>query len=277
MLEGFSSTIRRDGSQPMRYAVRNDCTTEVAMLLALDAAVNGRPENARRAANLVDYIFGNSGLAAGTAGRSEEPVVRPGGLGPGSSAARTGATTTPGRSCRRARWRRCPASGGGTSRSPGAFWPTSAPRACAASAPSCVEEKDLQARGWKAYWTSRHVHYSPHMQSWLWACNLWAYQQTRFEPLLARSKTGMRLMMQAYPARWDWILRSGTIERSRLLLPLAWLVRVDDTPEHRRWLRQIADDLVALQDRCGALREVIGDGGPGHSARTPRTARARRA
>jgi hypothetical protein len=126
-----------------------------------------------------------------------------------------------------------------------------------------VEEKGLQAQGWKAYWNSRHLHYSPHMQSWIWACNFWVYQQTRFEPLLARSKTGMRLMMQAYPGRWDWILRSGTIERSRLLLPLAWLVRVDDTPEHRRWLRRIAEDLIALQDRSGALREVIGDGGPG--------------
>jgi hypothetical protein len=70
-------------------------------------------------------------------------------------------------------------------------------------------------------------------------------------------------MMKAYPEKWDWCLRSGTIERSRLLLPLAWLVRVQDTPEHRRWLRTIAADLLADQDPSGAIRETIGDGGPG--------------
>ena len=69
--------------------------------------------------------------------------------------------------------------------------------------------------------------------------------------------------MSAYPAQWDWCLRSGTLERSRLLLPLAWLVRVRDTPEHRRWLRQIAEDLVAMQDASGGIREVISGGGHG--------------
>ena len=73
VLEGFSSTLRRDGSQPMRYAVRNDCTTEVAMMLALDAAVNGRPQNAQRAASLLDYIFGRSGLATGPRADPKSP------------------------------------------------------------------------------------------------------------------------------------------------------------------------------------------------------------
>jgi hypothetical protein len=262
VLEGFSSTIFRDGSQPMRYAVRNDCTTEVAMLLAADAAVNGRPENARRAANLLDYIFDKSGLAAGPRADPQSPsfglvgwaLDHPGSYW-GDDNARAllavGAVSAMGG---QRRWNEPVA------RAILANFRTAGVRGFR---PSCVEERNLRAQGWKAHWTSRHVHYSPHMQSWIWACNFWAYQQTRFEPLLARSKTGMRLMMQAYPDRWDWILRSGTIERSRLLLPLAWLVRVDDTPEHRRWLRQIAEDLIALQDGTGALREVIGDGGPG--------------
>jgi hypothetical protein len=262
VLEGFSSTIHRDGSQPMRYAVRNDCTTEVAMLLALDAAVQHRPENADRAANLVDFIFDKSGLAAGPRADAKSPsyglvgwaLDHPGSYW-GDDNAR--ALLSVGAVAALAGERR---------------WDEAVARCILANfrttgmqgfRPSCVQENELQAQGWKAYWNSRHVHYSPHMQSWLWACNLWAYQQTRFQPLLARSELGMRLTMQAYPAKWDWILRSGTIERPRLLLPLAWLVRVDDTPEHRRWLRQIAADLLALQDRCGAIREVIGDGGPG--------------
>jgi len=45
-------------------------------------------------------------------------------------------------------------------------------------------------------------------------------------------------------------------------MPMAWLVRVKDTPEHRQWLRRIAGDLIALQDSSGAIREIIriGDG-----------------
>ena len=69
--------------------------------------------------------------------------------------------------------------------------------------------------------------------------------------------------MAANPDDWFWCVRSGTIERARALLPLAWLVRVDDTPEHRGWLRRVASDLVALQDASGAIRETIGDGSQG--------------
>ncbi len=262
VLEGFSSTLDRDGSQPMRYAVRNDCTTEVAMLLALDGAVQCRPENARRAANLVNFIFDASGLAAGP--RADPASASYGLVG--------WALDHPGSYWGDDNARALLAVGAVAALAGERRWDEAVARCILANfrttgvngfRPACVQEQELQARGWQAYWTSPHAHYSPHMQSWLWACNLWAYQQTRFAPLLERSKQGMSLTMQAYPAKWDWILRSGTIERARLLLPLAWLVRVDDTPEHRRWLRQIAGDLLALQDRCGAIREVIGDGGPG--------------
>jgi len=55
---------------------------------------------------------------------------------------------------------------------------------------------------------------------------------------------------------------------ARGLLPLAWLVRVDDTPEHRQWLRPVATDLVALQDASGAIREVIAEGTQGTLSNT---------
>ena len=41
---------------------------------------------------------------------------------------------------------------------------------------------------------------------------------------------------------------------------------VDDTPEHREWLRRIAGDLVKTQDECGALREELGTVGKGSYA-----------
>lgn len=58
-------------------------------------------------------------------------------------------------------------------------------------------------------------------------------------------------------------IRSSAIERARALLPLAWLIRIEDTPEHRGWLRRVAEDLLATQDASGALRETIEDGRQG--------------
>ena len=41
--------------------------------------------------------------------------------------------------------------------------------------------------------------------------------------------------MTAYPNEWRW--NNGIQqERTRMLIPLAWLVRVEDSPEHRDWL-----------------------------------------
>jgi hypothetical protein len=54
-----------------------------------------------------------------------------------------------------------------------------------------------------------------------------------------------------------------------MLLPLAWLVRVADTPEHRGWLTAVAEDLMRDQQDSGALpeRELGGAG----LFRVPRT------
>jgi hypothetical protein len=127
----------------------------------------------------------------------------------------------------------------------------------------CILAEDLQKNGWQHYWNAKNTRYSPHYAAWIWPCYLWAYDKTRFEPLLTRTETGMRMLMKAYPDHWFWCNRSGSIERARALLPLAWLVRVQDTPEHRGWLRTVARDLIALQDKSGAIRETIGGGGHG--------------
>lgn len=70
------------------------------------------------------------------------------------------------------------------------------------------------------------------------------------------------MTIAAYPNKWRWT-NGLQQERARLLLPLAWLIRVDDKPDHRQWLKQIAEDLLALQDECGAIREEIGSGAQG--------------
>ena len=68
--------------------------------------------------------------------------------------------------------------------------------------------------------------------------------------------------MAGYPENWIWT-NGLQQERARMILPLAWLVRVEDTEQHRKWLSQICDDLLEYQVSCGALREVLGDGTQG--------------
>ena len=70
------------------------------------------------------------------------------------------------------------------------------------------------------------------------------------------------MTVEAYPDEWQWT-NGIQQERARMLLPLAWLVRVADTPEHRQWLRTIAEAMLAHQDACGAIREQVGERGKG--------------
>ena len=255
--EGYSSTIRLDGSQPMRYAVRNDCTGEVAMALAFDAATGESQSSARIAVNLLDYVFSRSVLAQGPRTEAESPsyglvgwaLDNPGKYWGDDNARALLAVLATAKLVDEPRWNdavaRCIVANFRTSGVHGYREP-------------CVTEEQLNRRGWKSYWEGDYVRYSPHYEGWLWACFLWAYDKTGYTPFLDKSKTAVRMLMEAYPDRWYWVIRSSQIERARALLPLAWLVQVEDTPEHRRWLRTVASDLVAAQDASGAIRETLG-------------------
>ncbi|NOX55124.1 MAG: hypothetical protein GXP27_11950 [Planctomycetes bacterium] len=257
LVEGYSSTIRLDGSQPMRYTVRNDCMSEVAMALAFHAAINRDDASARVAGNLLDYIYFRSPLARGPRAHPDSPSYGLVGwsldrlgkyYGDDNARAMLGVLATA-ELLDESRWNdavaRCLLANLRTTGIHGYRKP-------------CVNEERLQRLGWKAFWSDDSVWYSPHYEGWLWACYLWAYDKTGFEPFLDKSKTAIRMLMEAYPDRWSWVIRSSQIERARALLPLAWLIRIEDTPEHRRWLRRVTTDLLAMQDESGAIRETLG-------------------
>ncbi len=257
LLEGYSSTIRLDGSQPMRYAVRNDCMSEVAMALAFDSKVNANPQSETVAANLLDYLFVKSPLAQGS---RADPVSPSYGLvgwsldspdkywGDDNARALLGILAS-------SALLKTPRYNDNVARCLVANFRTSGTNGFRNA---CVVDEELQRRGWKWFAGNEHVQYSPHYQSWLWACFLWAYEKTGYEPYLTTSENGIRMLMEAYPDRWYWVLHSSQIERARALLPLAWLVRVDDTPQHRNWLRLVASDLLAAQVESGAICETLG-------------------
>ena len=119
----------------------------------------------------------------------------------------------------------------------------------------------LEKNGWKPYYDGSPIDYSPHFEAFLWAAYLWAYQQTHFPPFLERSRTAIRMTIKAYPAEWRW---QDNLERAHMLLSLAWLVRVEDTPEHRAWLMQVAGDLLKSQQPSGGILECLGRPHSGH-------------
>lgn len=121
-----------------------------------------------------------------------------------------------------------------------------------------LHEQDIQQNGLDHYRRSTLINPHPHFESWLWACYLWAYADTGKEKYLDLAEKGISMTMAAYPGGWYWT-NSIQQERSRMVLPLAWLYRVRPTDEHREWLERITSDLAANQVPCGAIREELGD------------------
>jgi len=101
------------------------------------------------------------------------------------------------------------------------------------------------------------ISYAPHFQAYPWACYLWAYAMTGCDEFYARTVNALEMTVAAYP-RWRWT-NGIAQEIARMLLPLAFLVRVNDTPEHREWLSFMAKEMLVQMQPCGAIRERVGD------------------
>ncbi|MGA2657093.1 MAG: hypothetical protein ABSH34_06195 [Verrucomicrobiota bacterium] len=257
VLEGYASGISPDGSQLRRLPLRADCQAESAMVLALDARLNRHAHSGAIARNLLDFLYFNSGLCRGLRADPRHPafgLIGWGDVAPAWRVANYGddnarvllATALAAASLHETRWdepllRGCLANFRTTGR--------------LGFRGDRIDLPDLEKNGWRFYHQAETVNYAPHFESYLWACYLWAYHQTGYEPLLDRTKTAVALTMRAYPARWRW---QNQLERARMLLCLAWLARIENTVEHRRWLDAVAGDLLAWQQPSGAIHERLG-------------------
>jgi hypothetical protein len=260
ILEGHVSTIMADGRQPRRLLLRADCNCESAMGLAMRGLVDNHAQSRAVAANILDFVYFTSPLQQGPRNDPRSPSY---GL-LGWFSLPQGAGSYCGDNNAKAMLATMSAAGAlGSDR-----WDEPLLRALLGNFRTAgqlgfrnwLNEDNLRRNGWQSFAARRFVNPQPHYESWLWACYLWLYDKTKFEPLLVRARTGIRLMMQAYPDRWQWTNNQVQIERARMILPLAWLVRVEDRPEHRAWLKRIAGDLLAYQDACGAIRELVTKG-----------------
>ena len=251
----ISKRIFADGTQAVSRTVRSDCNLEAAMGLACGAAALGESKYAETAHKLNDLIFFHSILSQGPRGDPKSPSFGLLGWGENSAGIYYGddnaraalSAITAAAMLNSDRWDEP------ILRTILANFRTTGPKGFR---PQNILEADLQKNGWRYYRDLDHVDYCPHMQAWIWCTYLWLYNKTKYEPLLERARTGLT-MMKAYP---NWRLEANRVEqeRCRMLLPLAWLVRVDDTPEHRRWLDTIARYVIGLQDASGAIPQIPG-------------------
>ncbi len=257
VLEGYASGISPDGSQLRRLPLRADCQAETAMVLALDARLNRHERSQRIARNLLDFLYFNSGLCRGPRADPRHPafgLIGWGDIAPAWRVANYGddnarvllATALAAASLRESRWDQ-PLMRGllANFRTTGEL----------GFRGDRIDLPDLEKNGWRFYHDAKTVNCAPHFESYLWACYFWAYHQTGYQPLLDRTKRAVALTMSAYPKGWRW---QNQLERARMLLCLAWLVRIENTAEHRRWLEQVAEDLLERQSPSGAIYERLG-------------------
>ncbi|HEX7411332.1 MAG TPA: hypothetical protein VF298_04245, partial [Bacteroidales bacterium] len=271
ILEGFDAKIFSDGSQAVRWWNRNDCNGEVAGAMGLAGAELQNSKYLQTAGNIGDWLYFKSMMslgdhikrdhpAYGLFGWNDSPKYAGPGFGDGyavyygddnarSMLGMMIAATAQKTDRYDKRLLMCLL---GNLRMSGVY----------GFQPDRIDQDPLEKTGWEHLFRDKTSSYSPHYQANLWACYLWAYQQTGFELFLKRAKTGIGMTMAAYPDKWKWT-NGIQQERAKMLLPLAWLIRLDDTEEHRSWLRKIAGDLIAGQAECGAIREQIGEAGKG--------------
>ena len=260
ILEGYSSGILPSGDQMQRLPLRADCQAETAAVLAFSN--NDRKRSQAVAANLLDYVYFTSGMCKGPRADERHGAFGLIGWGDISSAWQVAnygddnARTLLGTILVGARLKR-------------PTWNHAIARGLLANFRTTGKlgfrgdriDNPALARGWKQFYDAAPLNYAPHFESGLWACYLWAFRTTGYQPFLERTTNGIGMTMDVYPKGWRF---QDNMERARMLLCLAWLVRVQDTPRHREWLELVARDLLKRQQDSGAIHEWLGGTGGGH-------------
>lgn len=254
VFEGYNSGIESSGRQSPRPMTRGDCTGESAMIPALDWAINNSYPSRKATQQIMNFLFHSQKLAdtdplsptyGGLYFYENLPVF----YGDDNCRAAMGcvlASELTGNIGYSENILRCFLSvlrttgvqgfRRGSLRPPKAF---------------------ADGKTWQTYQNEDYVEYRPHYQAYMWAGFLQAYVLTGHQEFFDKAKCAIRMTMEVFP-KLVWT-NGITQEYARLLLPLAFLVQIEDTTEHRLWLRTVATTLLDNMAECGAIREMMGD------------------
>jgi len=253
VFEGYEAGMDHNGRQRSRNWIRCDCCGETAMAMALDASATGNPETRKIAVDICDYVFSKALYHNDPA----DPMY--GFLNfctgwnvfYGDDSARVIMSALTVRSLFKIdRWDKrilkCAL----------AYFRTAAQTGFRHNA---LNESSFKGKTWRDYsGDTGFTRLSPHYQGYAWAAYLWVYALTDFTPMLEKARRGLVACIENYPGNLYWT-NSLTAEMARMVLPVTFLVRVDDNPEYRRWLKRICDDIISHMDECGAIEDYFGD------------------
>jgi len=249
VIEGYQSGIDYEGHQLPRPHVRMDCLAEAAMIFALDWKTTGNPRSKSVARSLLDYTWSFQYRDPNSAAYGLVDWGKGLGVFYGDDNARVILPTLAAiQILNDDRWEEA------VVRSILADFRTTGPSGFREDR---IDMPDLNKNGWHHYYENDMVSLTPHYQAYLWACFIWLSSLTGNDDFLIRAENAIRTTMDAYP---NWKLSNGlSQEMSRMLLPLAFLVRAKDKPDHREWLDRITKYVLAQQQPCGAIAERVGD------------------
>ena len=258
-LECVFSEIDENGSQPLGIIVRGDCVSETAMAYALSGAVLNNNESKRIAENLLDFYLLDSSAMNAEYGDPHHPAygLIPWGISNhnwykasyGDDNARFFlASIITSAVLQSEKWNDT------LMRSLLALLRTTGENGFRGSR---IDLNQFEENGWEYYQKRDIVNLSPHFEAYLWACFIWAYNQTGDELFLDKAEKGIGIMMKNYPHKLIWT-NGLAQEKARMLLPLSWLVQVRNTAENREMLQKVVNDILQLQDKSGAIREELG-------------------
>ena len=259
MLEGHCSAIYADGRQAYRYWLRNDVQGEASMAFAIAGKMFDNPEYKAVSERLIDYSFKE--FRDGPRNDPQSPsygllgwsVTHKGTYYGDDNARSILGMMTSASLLQENRWDKKLAE---------AIIANFRTAGIHGFRGNSLLDKELQEKGWRYFHQRTLVDPHPHFEAWMWACYLWLYDKTQYQPLLKVSKDAISRTMEAYPKGWHWT-NGIQQERARMILPLAWLYRVEPTDEHRKWLDYMVSELLKNQVECGGIREELGDDSSG--------------
>jgi len=234
ILDGFDARIFPDGTQPVRWWIRADCCGEVAGSLAAASSVLGDPQLAKTSENLSDWLLFMSPISVGDHANPQRPAF--GLLGWNASPAYCGPGTMDGYDVYygddNARTMLGMMLAGGmletqkfAHRLAAALLGNMRLTGIKGFLPDRIDQPPLEQSGWQTLHRGTQTSFFPQMQAMMWCCFLWAYRETRAPLFLERAKAGITATMAAYADRWVW-MNEIQQERAKMLLALAWLVRI---------------------------------------------------
>ena len=82
------------------------------------------------------------------------------------------------------------------------------------------------------------------------------YALTGDKMFFDKTYKAIEMTMNVYP-RWRWT-NGLAQELARMILPLAYLLKVEDNLKHRSWLETVVSDLLAHMQPQGGICEFLG-------------------